>query len=337
VTYSIQVGMIKSRSVENTALPVIEVQNLVKTYRGNVRALDGLTFNVERGSIFALLGPNGAGKSTTIRILTTLSQPDSGLARVADLDVVKEAKSVRRIIGCVAQRSGADRNCTGRENLTLQAQLYGMRGSDIQRRVSDLLLQFGLADAANRPTSTYSGGMQRKLDIAIGLIHHPEVLFLDEPTAGLDPQARINLWDEIVRLSRSGLTILLTTHYLEEADSIADRIAIVDRGRIVVEGTAEDLKAELKGDSVQIELMTAVSQAKISYALRQIEDVRETTCCGQYVRALAVRGASAAPVMLLALESEGIRVASIKISRPSLNDVYLRHTGRTIAEAENIQ
>jgi len=152
----------------------------------------------------------------------------------------------------------------------------------------------------------------------------------------LDPQARITLWEEIVRLSRSGLTILLTTHYLEEADSIAHKIAIVDRGRIIVEGTAEDLKAELKGDSVQIELTTAVSQAKISYALRQIEGVREATCCGHYVRAVAVRGASAAPVMLLALESEGIRVASIKISRPSLNDVYLRHTGRTIQEAENV-
>jgi ABC-2 type transport system ATP-binding protein len=329
--------MIKSQSAENAALPLIEVRDLVKTYRGNVRALDGLTFNVERGSIFALLGPNGAGKSTTLRILTTLSQPDSGLAKVADLDVVNEAKRVRRIIGCVAQRSGLDRNCTGRENLTLQAQLYGMRRSDIQRRVSDLLQQFGLADAANRPTSTYSGGMQRKLDVAMGLIHCPEVLFLDEPTAGLDPQARINLWDEILKLSRSGLTILLTTHYLEEADSIANKIAIVDRGRIIVEGTAEDLKAELKGDSVQIELTTAVSQAKISYALRQIEGVREVTCWGPYIRALAVRGASVAPVMLLALESEGIRVASIKISRPSLNEVYLRHTGRTIHEAENVQ
>lgn len=332
--YPTQLEVAPVESTETRILPVIDVRRLVKTYPGNVRAVDGVTFSVQRGKIFALLGPNGAGKSTTIRILTTLSRADSGSATVAGLDVGAKPNLVRRRIGSVAQRSGVDRNCTGRENLTLQGQLHRIRGANLKRRVSDLLEQFGLREAADRVTSTYSGGMQRKLDLAIGLIQQPEVLFLDEPTTGLDPQARMELWAEFRRLSQSGITILLTTHNMEEADSIADTIAIVDHGRIVIEGTPDTLKAALNGDSVQIEATNEISEVRISSALSHIEGVREVTCSGNYIHAFVVRAASVAPALLLALESEGIRVASIKISRPSLNDVFLQHTGKLLQEVE---
>ena len=220
----------------------IAVRDLVKTYPKGTRALDGLTFSVRRGAVFGLLGPNGAGKSTAIKILTTLSQPDSGSATVAGIDVLANPQAVRRAIGCVAQRSSVDMPSTGRENLTLQGQLYDLTGHELKSRVSELLERFRLTEAADRVAKTFSGGMQRKLDIAMGLIHHPKVLFLDEPTTGLDPEARADMWNEIARLSQEGLTILLTTHYLEEADRLAERLAIIDRGRVVVEGTPEELK-----------------------------------------------------------------------------------------------
>ena len=216
----------------------IEAKNLVKTYR-EVRALDGLTFSVESGAIFGLLGPNGAGKSTTVKILTTLARPTSGSATVAGIDVLKDPDGVRRVIGCVAQKSGVDVEATGRENLSLQGYLYGLRGKELKQRVGELLERFRLADAADKVARTYSGGMQRKLEVAMGLVHRPQVLFLDEPTTGLDPEARAGLWEEITRLvSDDRITILLTTHYLEEADRLARRLAIVDRGRIVAEGNA---------------------------------------------------------------------------------------------------
>jgi ABC-2 type transport system ATP-binding protein len=214
----------------------IEARDLTKTYPKGVRALDGLGFSVEAGTVFGLLGPNGAGKSTTVKILTTLTRPDSGQARVAGVDVLANPDRVRRSIGLVAQRSGVDLEATGRENLTLQGQVYGLRGAELRTRVEQLLERFGLAEAAGRVTRGYSGGMQRRLDIAMGLIHRPRVLFLDEPTTGLDPEVRADMWAEIAHLSGSeGLTILLTTHYLEEADHLAGRLAIVDHGRVVAE------------------------------------------------------------------------------------------------------
>src|SRR5918996_1909238 len=233
------------------AADTIEAHDLVKTYPGGVRALDGLGFAVEAGTVFGLLGPNGAGKTTTVKILTTLSRPDAGRARVAGLDVLRQADQVRRLIGVVAQRSGVDREATGRENLALQGLVHGLRGRELRRRVDGLLDRFGLAEAADRVVGGYSGGMQRRLDIALGLVHHPQVLFLDEPTTGLDPEVRADLWEEIARLAADeGLTILLTTHYLEEADRLASRLAIVDHGRVVVEGTPDGLKRELRGDAV---------------------------------------------------------------------------------------
>ncbi len=313
----------------------IEVQALVKTYGRDVRALDGLTFAVPSGTIFGLLGPNGAGKSTTVKILNTLSKPDSGIARVAGLDVVAQPDAVRRAVGCVAQKSGVDVNATGRENLTLQAQFYGLTGSRLKQRVSDLLDRFALTTAADRDARGYSGGMKRKLDIAMGLVHTPRVLFLDEPTTGLDPEARADLWKEITRLSREdGITVLLTTHYLEEADQLAGQIAIVDRGRVVAEGTPEGLKGELSGDAIHVDLLETIAGARIAAALAPLGAIREVAVEGSTVRARADNGATALPAMFTALEAVGAHVQSVRVTRPSLDDVYLRHTGRTFTEAD---
>src|ERR687887_1471150 len=205
----------------------IEANDLTKTYPPDVRALDGLSLAVRSGTIFGLLGPNGAGKSTTVRILTTLSRPDDGNARVAGIDVLAEPVRVRHAIGVVGQKHGLDPEATGRENLVLQGELYGITGRELRRRTAESLERFGLADAADRQAKTYSGGMQRRLDVAMGLIHHPQVLFLDEPTTGLDPEARVDMWQGIERLAREeGVTVLLTTHYLEEADRLAAPPAI---------------------------------------------------------------------------------------------------------------
>ncbi len=312
----------------------IEAAGLEKTYPGEVRALDGLDLSVPAGTIFALLGPNGAGKSTTVRILTTLSRADAGVARVAGHDVVTEAPAVRRVIGCVGQRSGGDREATGRENVRLQGQLHGLRGRDLTARVDALLAQVGLEDAADRLVRTYSGGMQRRLDIAMALVHEPQVLFLDEPTTGLDPEVRSDLWREIERLTREqGLTILLTTHYLDEADRLASQLAIVDGGRVVAGGAPEQLKAELRGDAINVELAFAANGA-VEAALEPVVGIRELVVEGTSLRARADEGARAVPAVLGALEAGGIDVASVTVARPSLDDVYLRHTGRSFEEAE---
>jgi ABC-2 type transport system ATP-binding protein len=225
----------------------VTAHELVKTYPGGVRALDRLSLGIAPGEVLGLLGPNGAGKSTTVKILTTLARPDSGTATVAGHDALRHPGRVRRAIGAVAQKSGLDPMATGRDNLMLQGHLYGMRGATLRRRVAELLDRFDLAGAADRIVRTYSGGMQRRLDVAVGLVHRPTVLFLDEPTTGLDPEARAALWAEIARLSgEEAMAILLTTHYLDEADRLADRVAIVDGGRIVVEGTPDQLKDELR-------------------------------------------------------------------------------------------
>jgi ABC-2 type transport system ATP-binding protein len=313
----------------------IEAVSLTKTYQKTVRALDGLSFSVQAGTVFALVGPNGAGKSTTVKILNTLSRPDSGSARVAEIDVLREPERVRLLIGCVAQKHGFDTEDTGRENLTLQGQIHGLRGLELRSRVSELLERFGLSEAADRVVRTYSGGMQRKLDIAMGLVHRPRVLFLDEPTTGLDPEARADLWKEVSRLAnQDGITVLLTTHYLEEADRLAQRVAIVDRGRIVAEGAPEQLKGELFGDAIHIELGQPDPTGKTRSALEGLQGIREVVVDEQHVHARADQGARAVPAMLAVLESAGVKVASVTVARPSLDDVYLRHTGRTFTEAD---
>jgi ABC-2 type transport system ATP-binding protein len=317
----------------------IEARQLVKTYavRGTkhgIRALDGLDLTVPRGMIFGLLGPNGAGKTTTVKILTSLARPDTGSARVEGIDVLARPGQLRHVIGVVAQRSGADPTATGRENLILQGRLYGMRGGSVRARADELLAHFGLTEAAGRLVKTYSGGMQRRLDVALGLMHRPAVLFLDEPTTGLDPESRAAMWQEIARLaSRDGLTVLLTTHYLEEADRLADRLAIVDRGRVVTSGAPDELKGELRGDVVQVDLPADADAGLVRGVLGALREVRDVVIAGRNVSARSNDGAAAVPVVLAALQRAGINAASVAVARPSLDDVYLRHTGRRYSES----
>ena len=317
--------------------PVVEVQDLRKTYKPDVRALDGLSFSVAAGSVFALLGPNGAGKTTTVRILTTLSRPDGGRADVAGIEVLKQPGRVRSVIGVVSQHSGAVAQLTGLENLALQGRIHGMRGRDTRRRAAELLERFGLRDAARRQARTYSGGMRRRLDIATALMNRPAVLFLDEPTTGLDPEGRADLWAVLTGLAAdAGTTILVTTHYLEEADQFADRVAIVDRGRVVADGTSGELKAGLQGDSVLMELAEAGRVQQARKVLADVPEVRETSADGAVVRARVADGPRALPAVLAGLEASGIPVESVTVARPSLDDVYLHHAGRSFRQAEGI-
>ncbi len=312
----------------------IEAQSLVKTYSKGVTALDDLSFAVQPGTVFALLGPNGAGKSTAVKILTTLTRPDSGRASVAGTDVIVDPDRVRRTIGVVSQDSGVDIRATGRENVRLQGQLYGLRGGALERRVDELLGRFGLTDAADRVARGYSGGMKRRLDIAMSLVHDPQVMFLDEPTTGLDPEVRAEMWGEISGLSSErGKTVFLTTHYLEEADQLAARIAIVDQGKVVAEGTPDELKRQLRGDAIHIELQ-AQGNGNVERAFDAIEGIHEVELDGRALRARSDDGGRAVPAMLQALEARGVAVSSVTVARPSLDDVYLRHTGRTFAAAE---
>jgi daunorubicin resistance ABC transporter ATP-binding subunit len=318
----------------------LEARDLVKTYSGGrgklrVTALDGLSFNVVAGSVFGLLGPNGAGKSTTVKIMSTLSRADSGAAFVAGIDVSRNPHQVRRVIGFVAQKQVSDPMDTGVENLELAGRLHGMSAKAARARAGELLGRFSLESAARRQVKTYSGGMARKLDVAIGLMHRPQVLFLDEPTTGLDPEARAEMWAEIQRMARQEqLTVLLTTHYLEEADRLADRLAIVDHGRVVAEGTPEDLKSGLRGDAVVVDLRDLADVPAALAAVRGIAVLRDISADGRTLRARAAEGAAALPLALGALDAAGLHVASATVSRPSLDDVYLRHTGHTFARAQ---
>jgi ABC-2 type transport system ATP-binding protein len=317
----------------------VEAHQLVKTYavrgkKDRVKALDGLDIAVPRGMIFGLLGPNGAGKSTTVKILTSLARPDSGTASVEGIDVLRSPGQVRRMIGVVAQRSGADPTATGRENLLLQGHLYGMRGSSVRTRADELLEHFGLTEAAGRLARTYSGGMQRRLDVALGLIHRPSVLFLDEPTTGLDPESRAAMWQEIARLAGAeGLTVLLTTHYLEEADRLASQLAIVDHGRVVITGSPDELKGALHGDVVQAQLAAPIADPSVVYgALTALPQARDVYVASSTVTLRSDDGAAAVPMVLAALQRAGYPARSVTVARPSLDEVYLRTTGRQYTE-----
>jgi ABC-2 type transport system ATP-binding protein len=313
----------------------LRADGLVKTYSTGrrsepVRALDGLSLGVRPGEVFALLGPNGAGKSTAVRILTTLTRADSGAAGVAGFDVRREPDRVRHHIGLVPQKSSSAPLMTGRESVELAGRLFGQSQREARARAADLLERFGLDDAADRLTKTYSGGMARKLDVAIGLVNRPSVLFLDEPTTGLDPEARTEMWAEIARMAAAEqMTVLLTTHYLDEADHLADRLAIVDHGRVVVEGTPDALKSELQGDGVVVELADAADSEVALARLRALDDLRDVTLLGRELRARADTGARAVLPVLATLDDAGVRVAAATVTRPSLDDVYLRHVGRT--------
>jgi ABC-2 type transport system ATP-binding protein len=254
---------------------------------------------------------------------------------VAGYDVDRSPDQVRRAIGYVPQKSSSDPQATGVENLVLSGRIYGLTRAEAVRRAAELLERFGLTEAGGRQVKTYSGGMQRKLDVALGLVHRPQVLFLDEPTTGLDPEARADLWNEVGRLSgQEGLTVLLTTHYLEEADRLADQLAIVDHGKIVAEGTPEALKAELRGDSVHVELVAPDTDGSVRALLGQLSGVGEIVVEGNTLRARVDHGATAVPAVLGTLEDKAIPVTAVTVSRPSLDDVYLRYTGRSFRSVE---
>jgi ABC-2 type transport system ATP-binding protein len=314
---------------------VIEATELHKTYPPGIKAVDGVSLSVPASTIFALLGPNGAGKSTTVRLLCTLSRPDSGSGgrvQICGVDAIADPVGARHRIGVVGQKHGIDPEATGRENLVLQGEFYGITGRELRRRVSDSLERFGLTDSADRQAKGYSGGMQRRLDIALGLLHRPQVLFLDEPTTGLDPEARVELWAEIERLARQeGMTILLTTHYMEEADQLAAELAIIDSGRIVAQGTPDQLKSELQGDTIQIQVATGDTPLA-GPALERVPGLAAVTVDGDVVHARARDGGAALPAVLAALEAGGAGVTSVTVARPSLDDVYMRHAGRTMRQ-----
>jgi len=309
-------------------MDAVVVEGLEKTYPKGVRALDGMTFAIPEGQVFGLLGPNGAGKSTTVRILVTLTNPDAGSATVMGNDVRREPAAVRRTIGYVPQASGVDREATGRENLQLQGRLQGMRSAEVERRADELLELFSLTDKQNALVRTFSGGQKRRLDVAMGLMHRPHVLFLDEPTTGLDPEARAAMWDELARLAAAEkLTILLTTHYLEEADRLAERVAIVSRGRVVADGEPDALKRELRGELVTVELK-ATADGRATDVVGALDGVNDVLTEGYRLFARVDHGAQAVPTILGALDDAGVEVAAVTVSRPSLDDVYLHYTGR---------
>ena len=313
---------------------VITARHLRKRY-GAVEAVADVSFSVAEGEVLCLLGPNGAGKSTTVRMLATLSSADGGSASVAGFDVRTRARQVRAAIGYVAQQAGTDGYLTGRENLLVQAAAQRLRRPEARRRATELLEMVGLAVAGDRLVHTYSGGMRRRLEIAMGMVHDPRVLFLDEPTTGLDPEARRSLWVELAGLAeRNTLSILLTTHYLEEADRLADRIVIISHGRVVVEGRPEALKAGLVDDAVSVELAGRPSAEAVLAAAGHFE-AREVTLDGPLLRARLPQGNRALPAILSRLEAAGFEVESASVVRPTLDDVYLHYTGRSLAVDED--
>jgi ABC-2 type transport system ATP-binding protein len=320
--------------------PALQARQLSKSYPGGrgkprLAALDGLSFEAEPGTIFGLLGPNGAGKSTTVKILATLSKADSGSATVAGIDVARHPERVRRAIGFVAQKQVSDPMDTGVENLMLAGRLQGMSAKAAKARATELLDRFSLAEAAGRQVKTYSGGMARKLDVAIGLMHRPEVLFLDEPTTGLDPEARAEMWVELEAMARvERMTVLLTTHYLDEADRLASRLAIVDHRRVRAEVTPDVRNNGLHGDAVFVELAPDTDVARSLSAISRVSGLNDVLADGRTLRARADIGSVALPQLLAALDEARLKVASATVARPSLDDVYLRHTGHSIATSK---
>jgi ABC-2 type transport system ATP-binding protein len=313
---------------------IIETRGLARTFgkgAGAVEAVRGVHLAVDAGQVFGFLGPNGAGKTTTLRMLVTLLPPTAGEARVVGHDLRTEPIEVRRRIGYVAQGHSSAAGMTGRGELEMQGRLYGMDARAARARAREVLERLELVDAADRPTRTWSGGMRRRLDVGMGIVHRPAVLFLDEPTTGLDPQARAGLWEEIAALRASGTTIFLTTHYLDEADALCDRLAIIDHGRIVAEGTPEELKRRIAGDVVTIGVAHG-ADAVLALVEHQ-PFVREASRDDGVVRAYVDKGESALPALLRLLDSEGLAPDTLSLARPSLDDVFLRQTGRSLRDA----
>jgi ABC-2 type transport system ATP-binding protein len=311
----------------------IEVDGLVREFKGGVRAVDGIHFRVEPGEIYGFLGPNGAGKSTTVLMLTTLLPPTSGTARVAGFDIVREGSHVREAIGAALQEAALDPLLTGREHLRLQTTLHGLPKNERVRRGEELLERVGLADAADRKVGGYSGGMKRRLDLALALVHSPRVLFLDEPTTGLDPQSRSDLWEEVSRLAREdGVTVMLTTQYLEEADALAERVGIIDQGRIVAEDTPEALKAEVGRPSLEVIPSDPGGCDRLATVLSRFGELLDAPAGAVAVR--LERGADELAPVVRALDAESVGIEHFQLHSPTLDDVFLAKTGHKMAVEE---
>jgi ABC-2 type transport system ATP-binding protein len=310
----------------------IDAERLVREFKKGPRAVDGIDLHVDSGEIYGFLGPNGAGKSTTVLMLTTLLPPTSGTARVAGYDVVKEGAQVRRAIGAALQEAALDPFLTGREHLRLQTALHGITGDERARRTSELLDRVGLAEAADRKVRGYSGGMKRRLDLALALVHRPRILFLDEPTTGLDVQSRTALWQEVGRLAKeNGVTVFLTTQYLEEADVLADRVGIIDHGRIVAEGTPETLKAEVACSTVEAVPANPDERGALSTVLERFG--RGTTGSPGSVAVQLESGDGNLAEIVRTLDAEGLHVTQLQVHEPTLDDVFLAKTGRHLEGA----
>ncbi len=307
----------------------IEVRGLVRDFKGGVRAVAGIDLEVAPGEIYGFLGPNGAGKSTTVLVLTTLLPPTAGNARVAGFDVARQGPDVRRAIGASLQESALDPFLTGREHMRLQSALHGLPKAERDTRGQQLLERVGLTEAADRKVRGYSGGMKRRLDLALALVHGPRILFLDEPTTGLDPQSRAALWDEVRRLAKEdGVTVFLTTQYLEEADVLADRVGIIHRGEIVAEGTPVGLKAEIGRQSVEATPEDPGDRERLAAVLGRFGAQAAASAKG--VAAQLPDGATGLTEIVRALDAEGLRVADLRLHSPSLDDVFLAKTGRSL-------
>jgi ABC-2 type transport system ATP-binding protein len=313
--------------------PAIEATQLVREFKKGPRAVNGIDLRVEAGEVYGFLGPNGAGKSTTVHMLTTLLPPTSGTARVAGYDVVTEGDEVRASIGAALQEAALDPFLTGAEHMRLQTALHGMRAEESKRRSGELLARVGLTQAADRKVGGYSGGMKRRLDLALALVHEPRILFLDEPTTGLDPQSRSALWDEVQRLAtESGVTVFLTTQYLEEADVLADRIGIIDKGCIVAEGTPEALKAEISRPTLEIIPAEEGDLARTREVLARFGEPANSSPKGTAV--LLSEGDAQLADVVRALDAENIHAQHLQLHAPSLDDVFLAKTGRSLEGAE---
>ena len=316
------------------ASPIIRTERLVKNF-GKVEALKGIDLEVYKGTVLGMLGPNGAGKTTGVRILTTLLTPTSGRAEVDGFDVVKDAEALRFRIGLAGQSAAVDENLTGHENLEMVGRLYHLKGKEARRRAGEVLERFGLSDAADRPAKTYSGGMRRRLDVAASLVGKPEVLFLDEPTTGLDPRSRIDVWDFIREMQDEGTTLLLTTQYLEEADQLADRIAVIDVGSVIAEGTSDELKDRIGGEVLELHVVDRDDANQVAQLLQGVGTGEANVDVDQGAVRLPV--GSDGPAALLdtvrRLDDTKIELADIALHRPTLDDVFLSLTGRVAEEA----
>ena len=318
---------------------MVTVENLVQVYSDGTKAVDDISFTVEEGEFFGFLGPNGAGKSTTIKVLNTLLKKTSGKVTVAGYDLDKDSQAIRKAIGVASQETVIDSDLTGTENMMLQGHLHQMRGEELKTRVTELLKLVELSDVANKRAGHYSGGMKKRLDLATALVHKPKLLFLDEPTTGLDPQSRAGVWEYLSKLNKDeGITIFLTTQYMEEADRLCRRLFIVDHGKVVASGTPESLKREVGADSIKLAFENGSASAEgrkgAKEALGKVEGVSSVVESEEGITVYAKSASQAIPAIVRSLDSAGVKVASVAFSSPTLDDVFLKHTGRRIRPEE---